>query len=56
MPILIRSFLKKNYKNKPLKNRVSKFNLIAGNNDKSIYIYKNISKRKTDYFNLIYKE
>ena len=44
------------YKNKPLKKRISKFNSITKNNDKLAYIYKNISKRKIDYFNLIYKE
>ena len=44
------------YKGKFLKKRISKFNLIAGNNDKSTHIYENILKRKVDYFNLTYKE
>ena len=47
---------RKSYKGKPLKNRVSKFNSIAGNSDKPIYIHENISKRKADHFNLTYKE
>ena len=49
-------FLRKSYKNKPLKERISKFNSIAGNNEKSTHIYENILKRKTNYFNLTHKE
>ena len=48
--------LKEFYKNRLLKERVSKFNSIIKNSDKSIYIYKNILKRKINYFNLIYKK
>ena len=44
------------YKNKSLKKRVSKLNSTAGNNNKSMYIHENVSKRKIDYFNLIYKK
>ena len=47
---------RESYKNKFLKNRISKLNLIAGNNDKPTYIYKTISKRKIDHFNLVYKK
>ena len=49
-------FSKEFYKSKPLKERVSKPNSAIRNNDKSAYIYKNILKRKIDYFNSIYKE
>ena len=49
-------FSKRFYKGKLLKKRVSKLNLIAKSNDKSIYIYENVLKRKINYFNLIYKE
>ena len=44
------------YKDKFLKERVSKLNSVIGNNDKSAYIHENVSKRKVDYFNLAYKE
>ena len=49
-------FSRESHKSKPLKKRVSKLNSIARNSDKLIYIYENAPKRKTDYFNLIYKE
>ena len=48
--------LKESYKNKFLKERISKLNSAIRNSDKPIYIYENTSKRKANYFNLIYKK
>ena len=47
---------RKFYKDKPLKNRISKLNSIAKNNDKPTYIHEDTPKRKADHFNLAYKE
>ena len=48
--------LRKFYKGKFLKKRVSKFNSIIRNSGKLIYIYEDTLKRKVNYFNLIYKK
>ena len=49
-------FSRKFHKDKSLKERISKFNSIAGNSDKSAYIHESVSKRKTDHFNSAYKK